>query len=573
MYILEKIKQNIIDTINEKLNTNLILNDLSYPPNSEMGDLSLPLFNIAKKINKTPQEVGNLIISKIEAGEIINEFKIIGPYLNFFINKNFLAKNTILNIQKYDDNYGENDNGQKEKVLIEFANGNTHKEFHVGHLRNICYGDSVTKILNTNGYKATPISYINDFGIHVAKTLANYDDYLNTNSISTKLTKKEKGELLGKIYTDAATREKNDENFKEKVGLFMKEIESKQGEKYKLWKETREWSIEHFNNIYKKLDIKFKNIFYESENIENGLKIVDNLLKEEILRRSDGAIIADLTEYDLNILVILRSNGTATYPVADLSLASNKNKQFSPSKSIYIVDVRQSLYFKQLFKLLELAGHKEKLIHLPYDFLKLPSGMMSSRSGNVITFNSLYEELLKRSGKEIRKRHTDWSEKQIQETAETIGLGAIKFEMLKVDSKNIITFDMDSALSFDGFTSSYIQYAYARIQSIFKKHNDYKFKVSEKTLEKLNTKEELELLKKLIKYPEVVREAGEKYNPSEIAKYTYELTKLFNDYYHKTSILNSNEEEKKARLSLLASISQVIKNGLELLGIKTINEM
>ena len=572
MYILEKIKQNIIDTINKKLKIDLIIDDLSYPPNPELGDLSLPLFGVAEKIDKSPSEAGDIIISQIETGEIITTLKIIGPYLNFFINKDFLAKNTILNIQKYGGSYGENTDGKNKKVLIEFSSVNTHKEYHVGHLRNICYGDSVSKILKANGYKSTPVSYINDFGIHVAKTLANYKDFTEK-VITKKMTDDEKGSLLGNMYANASSREKGDQIFKQMVGGFMKKIESRSGEEYKLWQKTRQWSIRYFDGIYKKLGIKFEDILYENDYVDKGFKIVDGLVKKGILKESDGAIIADLEKYNLGVLVIIRSDGTATYPVADLALAEGKSKKFKMNKSIYVVDVRQELYFKQLFKILELAGHKENLIHLSHDFVKLPTGMMASRSGNVITFNDLYKELIKRTSKEIIKRHEDWNEKKIKETAHAIGVGAIKFEMIKVDAKNTITFDTDKALSFEGFTSSYLQYSYARIQSIFKKHHDYKFKLTGNDLGKLDTKEEIELLKKLTKYPKTVKGAGEKYDPSEIAKYLYELAKLFNDYYHKTSILNSEEEEKKARLALLGAVSQVLKNGLELLGIKVVDEM
>lgn len=576
MYTLEKIKKGIIDAINNSLKINLKAGVLTYPPSGEYGDLSLPLFVLAKKLKKNPNELGKLLLAKIKAGNMLSGIKLTGPYLNFFINKSFLAKNVILEIQKQKGKYGENKEGKKIKILLEFSNANTHKEYHVGHLRNICYGDALTKILSASNYKAVPISYINDFGIHVAKTLANYDEYLKNNLKGKKteeLGGEEKGYILGKMYAQATKKIKEDENFKKVVAQFMKKIKERSGEEYELWQKTRIWSIKYFEEIYKKLGISFKTIFYENEFVDKGLELVNKLLEKNILKRSQGAIIADLEKYNLGILVILRSDGTAMYPVADLALSQGKVKKFKPQKSIYIVDIRQTLYFRQLFKLLELSGHKEKLIHLAHDFVKLPSGMMSSRSGNIITFNDLLREILKRAREEIKKRHTDWDDKKVEEVALKIGLGAIKFEMIKIRGDSIITFDIKRALSFDGFTSAYLQYTYARIQSIFKKHQDYKFKISSHDFEKLEGKEEMKLIKKLAKYPEVVLEAGKSYDPSRLAKYLFELAKIFNDYYHKTSILKSEKETKLVRLALLAGISQIIKNGLELLGIEAINEM
>lgn len=576
MYTLEKIKKDIINTVNNSLKIDLTISDFSYPPKPEYGDLSLPLFSLAKKLKKNPNELGNLLISKIKTGNIVSDIKVTGSYLNFFLNKPWLAKNIILEIQKQKGKYGENKSGKNEKVLIEFSNANTHKEYHIGHLRNICHGDAITKILLANGYKAIPISYVNDFGIHIAKTLLNYHEFVKTSLGGKKiedLPEEERGYVLGKIYAEASQKEKNDPGLKEKASELMKKIESRAGDEFRLWEKTRQWSIKHFDKIYHELKVSFKNILYENEFVNRGFDLVNSLLEKGILKRSQGAVIADLEKYNLGVLVVLRSDGTATYPVADLALAEAKAKKYKPKKSIYVVDVRQSLYFKQLFKLLELMGMKIELIHLAYDFVKLPSGMMSSRSGNVITFNELHREIFKKAKEEIKKRHEAWDNKKIEEVAKIIGLGAIKFEMVKVSTQSIISFDIKKALSFDGFTSTYLQYTYARIQSIFRKYHDYKFKISSHSFDKLGEKEEIELIKKLAKYPETIKGSCQNYDPSELAKYLFELAKLFNDYYHKTPVLKAEDEVRKARLAMLYATSQVLRNGLELLGIEVINEM
>ena len=266
-------------------------------------------------------------------------------------------------------------------------------------------------------------------------------------------------------------------------------------------------------------------------------------------------------------------------------MAIAKSKKYKLDKSIYVVDIRQGLHFKQLFKVLELLGHKEELVHLGYDFVKLPSGMMSSRTGNIITYEDLRAKLMQKSIKETKKRHKDWSKKKIAATAGKIVNGAMKFEMIKVSAQSVITFDIEGSLRFDGFTAAYLQYTYARMNSIIKKAKKQINKetksyqgiggegnLSVEDKEVAESKEHA-LIMKMMKYSEVVKKAGESYDPSEIAKYIFELAQLANDYYHSVPVLKAEEETRKARLALLGSINQVLKNGLGILGIETVDEM
>jgi len=630
MYVWEKIKLEIIANINEILGENLATaEDLIIPPNPEFGDLGIALFGLAKKIKTlpvsrgashpslegTPQSISDHILNSIKYNDVIIGAKAAGPYLNFFLNKKNLAENVIAEIDAKKEKFGQNNSALtlplrqaqgkpsappkadkggaatpevsgfnnplnrgdlKKKIVLEFSNGNTHKEFHVGHLRNICYGDAVTKILNAGGAEAIPVSYINDFGIHVAKTLWDLDAYVKENLNGKKLddfSETEKGYLLGKIYVDASNKEKDNPIATQMIGGWKQKIEAREGEEYALWQKTRLWSIANFAAVYADLGVKFTDTLYESELVDEGKKIVEELLAKNILKKSEGAIIADLSDYKLDVLVFVRSNGTATYSVADLALAREKERRYSPDESIVIVDIRQELYFKQLFKILELSGAKEKFLHLGYDFVKLTSGMMSSRTGNVITYQELKEQLLAKCEAETKKRHEDWDEEKIKSNAIKIGLGAAKFEMLKVGAKSIITFDIEKALALEGYTSAYIHYAYARIQSILRKIKNEKLEIRNIDFTKLSETKEIELVKKLAIYPEIVIKASVEYDPSVIAKYVYELAQLLNDYYHSVPVLQAEEEIKNARLALLSSVAQVIKNGLSLLGIETVDEM
>ncbi|OGF21608.1 arginine--tRNA ligase [Candidatus Falkowbacteria bacterium RIFOXYB2_FULL_38_15] len=570
MNFLEKIKIELAKEINKILGgENIAVSDFEYPPEGIGGDLSLPCFNLAKENKKSPVELAKEISEKIKIGKNVAKVEPVGPYVNFFLDQTKISKIVLEQILKEKEKYGEGKIGKNQKVMIEFSNANTHKEYHVGHLRNLCYGDAVNRILSASGYKSIPVSYINDFGIHVAKTLWAYDKFYAKEKIPNN-----KGHFLGEIYARAVKEIGDSEESKKEVGGLMRKIESRKGKEYKLWQKTRQWSIKQFSSIYKELGVKFDQIFYESEVIDEGREMVDDLIKKNVLIKSQGAIIADLEKYGLGVLMFLRSDGTALYPVADIPLAIKKFKKYKLDKSIYVVDVRQGLYFKQLFKVLNQLGFKQEMIHLGYEFVKLSSGMMSSRTGNVITYETLWEEAMERAKSETKIRHENWSEKQIEAVAEKIVIGAIKFEMIKVGKEKIITFDANEALRFEGFTAAYIQYTYARISSIIRKAGAAK-KIQFSKIEFGNLKEisEHKLSIALAKFSEAIEKASASYNPATLAEYLYSLAKCFNDFYRDVPVLKADNEVRLARVALLEATRIVLENGLNLLGIEAPERM
>lgn len=579
-YFFNKAKNEIVKTVNGAIKKNIVkAADLVTPVNADFGDLSLSCFNIGKVIGKTPVETAGLIVGRIKTNGVLAGAQAVGPYVNFTLNKNKASKSVFVETANLKNKYGENKSGKGKKIMIEYSNANTHKEYHVGHLRNLCFGDAVNRIIDANGFKSLPVSYINDFGIHVAKTLWAYLEYYKNAK-----PPENKGYFLGRVYARASQEMAKEKLAKEKVSFIMKKIESRKGEEYKLWQTTRRWSIEQFDKIYKELGIKFFHIFYESDFIDEGKDLASKLYARRFLIKSENAIIADLNDYNLNILMFFRTDGTALYPVADLPLAIAKFKKYKIDKSLYVVDFRQSLYFKQLFKVLELLGYKKPMAHLAYDFVKLPSGMMSSRTGNVITYEDLRDELLAKAVAETKKRHEDWDEKKINKVARILTNGAIKFEMIKVGASQVITFDINQALQFEGYTAAYLQYTCARINSILKKskakheHLGQKSKTEVKNQNFENERniesvKEHVLIMKLAKFPEAVVKAGETYDPSVIAKYVFDLARGFNDYYHSVPVLQAETKLRDARLKLIASVKQVVANGLSLLGIDTVDEM
>jgi arginyl-tRNA synthetase len=560
MNYLDKVKNELAAALNIKAES------LVYPPNSEMGDLSWPMFEAAKMAGVNPVLLATQKAEEFSSISGIKEIKAVGPYLNFYLDQTAFITGVLADIKNQGKDFGTNDFGGNKKVMIEYSNGNTHKELHVGHLRNISYGDTVYKLLAANGYEAIPVSYINDFGIHTAKTIWNWQknpDYANSTA--------PKGYLLGKCYSEAARKIEDNAEAKEEVSVIMKEIESRKGHGYELWQETRQWSIDYFQQVYNDLGIKFQDTFYENNFVDKGLEIKDRLLNQGLLKKSEGAIIADLQEYNLGVLPIIRSDGTALYPVADLALASHKFEKYNLDESIYIVDVRQSLYFSQLFKILELMGYKAKMTHLSYDFLTLKTGMMASRTGNVITYQELIDEAQTRTSEEVSKRHADWSQDKVNEVAKALSISAIKFEMIKVSSDKVITFDIVDALKFEGFTAAYLQYSGARMNSLLKKVVDFDDSLSDLT--QLTGPKELGLTMKLAQYGDSVKKAGLDRDPSVIARYLFELAQLFNDYYHDTNIMKAEDNIRNARLSLVLGIKQVFQNSFALLGLTYLEEM
>lgn len=565
MYFWQELQNKIKETLKSE---NLIF---SYPPKQSLGDLSLACFAAAKKDKIAPNDLAAKWHERLredsELSSYFKDIKVVGGYINFFLDKHIVASKVIEEVKEKKDEYGMQKKEDPEKIMVEYSNGNTHKEYHIGHLRNIAYGDAVSNIIDASGDESLRVSYVNDFGIHTAKTIWNWKDnpeYVNRTE--------PKGFLLGKCYTESNQKIEERPEYKVEVGKIMQEIEGREGDNYKLWRESREWSIEYFDNIYKELGVKFERIFYESDLVDEGLKIVEKLLSKNILRESEGAIIADLNSFDLGVLPIIRSDKTALYAVADLALAINKFTLYEISESVHVVDVRQSLYFKQLFKVLELLGYKQRLVHLPYEFLSLPEGMMSSRSGNVITYHELKEIITSKLIKETKARRDTWSEEIIESTANKLAIAVMKFEMLKVGSDKEIMFSIEEALRFDGYTACYLEYSYARLKSILRKEGPGYF-TGKTDLSVLEEDREKDLLLKVAKYPEAIIQAREKNNPSEIAKYLFELAKMSNDYYHAVNILKAEKKVKKARLLLIKTVSQVLQNGLVILGLPILEEM
>lgn len=548
MGYLQNIKKELADFLNVEESS------FSLPPKIELGHLSLAMFKLMPELVVEKKE---LILNDDKWKQIIERIDIVGPYLNIYFKSNIFNKQILL-FDKNSHVYQKN----KETVMIEFANLNTHKEVHIGHVRNIAYGDSIVRLLDNLGYKTVPVSFINDFGINTAKTIWLWKKDHNFQNSQEY--------ILGECYSQAVKQlEANDEGKKE-LSLIMQDIEKRQGDNYDIWKKTRQLSIDYFNKVYQDLNIFFQDTFYESELLDEGLNLVKELLDKGIFKYSDKAVIADLNKYDLGVMPIIRSDNTALYPVADLALAVLKSKLYDLSESIYVIDLRQSLHFKQLFKILQLWGFKEKLRHLSYDFVKLKTGMMSSRSGNIITYQEAYQQVFNLAKKTTQEKQANWSDKQIKTVSKVIAVNTLKFEMIKVSSEKVIVFDPKEFLRFDGFTAVYLLYAYARINSLINKVN---VNVVPQELNNLNLKIEKELILNIAIFSDKAKQAALDYNPAILARYLYDLCAKFNDYYQSVNILKSKDNIQRERIVLIKAIQKIIEKCFKLLGLKTVDKM
>jgi len=569
MTINDKIKQEIVSLL-KKQKVMIKIEELETPPSAEMGDWALPCFNLAKQFKRAPQDIAKDFAQNLKPSGLIINFKSIGPYLNFVIDASKIAELVLKEISKSRSKYGQSKVGKKEKVMIEYSQPNTHKEFHVGHLRNVCIGSALINIYKNCNYKVISANYPADSGAHVAKTLWYMQEYLNQSDIPSDPA--DRGEFLGQTYARAVAELKEHPEFKPQVQDVMLKLEAGEKKLTKLWQETRQWSLDQFKKIYQDLGVDFDVWFYESMEEKEGKKMLPQLLKHNFIKKSDGAIIADLAKYNLGILVLLRQDGTVLYGLKDLALAMKKFKKYKIKKSLYLVDIRQSQYFQQIFKILELQGFKKEMVYVPYEFVQLKSGIISSRTGNIVTYEEVKEAALNKVLAETKERHPDWKENKVKVVSMKIVLAALKFGMLKSGNDKVITFDINESLDLNGFTGPYLQYTMARLNSIFRKGGTSKTKIKV-DYKNLAASIEIQLIKDLLEYPDKILESLKLNDPSIVAQYLFKLSQDFNAFYHELPVLKAKLDVQAARLELLKAISQVLENGLALLGLEILEEM
>ncbi|MBT3417566.1 MAG: arginine--tRNA ligase [Flavobacteriales bacterium] len=554
------------------------------------GDITLVVFPLLRASKKGPEQtaeqIGNYLKEKVSQ---VSDFNVVKGFLNLSISSDFWLNQFIEAYKIQNFGFVEVDENSPT-YLVEYSSPNTNKPIHLGHLRNNFLGYSVAEIIKASGKNVKKVQVINDRGIHICKSMVAWQDFGNGETPESSGIKGD--HLVGKYYV------KFDKQYKKEIAeLVTSGMEEKQAEKESpifvkaqemllkwedkdakvrsLWKKMNAWVYSGFDVTYKRLGVDFDKNYYESETYLLGKKVVEiGMEKGLFYKKEDGSVWIDLSEEGLDEKIILRSDGTAVYMTQDIGTAIQRHEDFGFSNMAYTVGNEQDYHFKVLFLILDKLGYDwaKNCYHLSYGMVDLPTGKMKSREGTVVDADDLMQEMVDTS-KSIAKdlgKLEGMSGKEADELYEIVGLGALKYFMLKVDPKKRMMFNPEESIDFNGNTGPFIQYTFARIQSLITKYNS---EISDIKLVDIN-KEEQTLIKQILDFPNIIQEAATNYSPAVISNYTYELVKEYNSFYQNTPVLNAeNEDVKMFRVALSETVSTVVKNAMKLLGVEVPNQM
>lgn len=564
----EEIAKILSDKI-ESMTKEDILMQIEIPPSYEMGDYAFPVFSLAKIFRKNPNMIAEEMAASIKS-EYFEKVESKGAYINFFTNKEALAKTVIEEISKEKESYGKSKLGEGKTVIVEYSSPNIAKPFHIGHIRSTIIGDSLKRIHKFLGYNVVSINHLGDYGTQFGMLIYAIKNWGNIEEIE----KNPIPELL-KLYVRVNTEADQNEEIKEECRHYFASLEKGDEDAVKIWTWIREISLKEFNIVYDLLGIKFDSYNGESFYSDKMMKQVERMEKLGILKDSEGAKIVDLEKYNLPPALILKSDGSTIYITRDIAAAEYRHETYHPGKNIYVVATEQNLHFKQLKAVLKEMQYDwyDEVTHVAFGMINLADGKLSTRQGRVVylidVLNKAIEKIM-----EILNEREEISGVKIankEELAKQVGIGAIKFQELFNQRIKDYTFDWDKTLSFEGESGPYVQYAHARICSLLEKGGFDINKEVDSSL--LNNEMEINILRNLYKFTEVVEDAKEKYEPFFISRYVVELAKDFNKYYNQVTINVEDEKLKNTRLMLCYSVKNVISEGLRLLGIEAPEKM
>lgn len=493
-------------------------------------------------------------------------------YLNLYFSTDIYSRRVVDRVLQEGQKFGHAA-PKGQRILVEFSQPNTHKAFHVGHLRNVVLGDAMCKVLAAAGYEVIRANYINDTGSHVIKWLWNYRKFHQGETPDADKTR-----WMGDLYAEANKRLEQDPALEAEVRALYALWEQRDPDLMNLWQESRQWSLEGFDQIYELLGVRFDRIYYDHEMERPGQQLVEELVRRGIAvdERPTGPVIIRLDDLlglkkeTYRVLVILRSDGTSLYATKDLPLAIKKFEEYNPDQSVYVIDVRQSLYLKQIFKTLEVMGHPDwarRCYHMSYEIVNLPGNVtIASREGTVVLLEDLVREAKRRALQVVQEKNPSLSPEEMEQVSHQVALGAIKYPMLARDNTKVVTFDWESALDFNGQAAPYIQYAHVRANSILRRLEEplpppitpaYALEAPE-----------IQLVDIISRIPGEIQRAAQEYKPLHIANLAYELARTFNDFYMQCQVLKADAAVRPFRIRLVAAARQAIANLLDLLGIQ-----
>lgn len=538
---------------------------VEIPPKSDMGDYAFPCFQLAKVMRKAPNMISADIVEQINK-EGFEKVEALGPYVNFFLDKSLFTKAVVEEVIAKGDKYGSGNEGEGKKVVVEFSSPNIAKPFHVGHLFTTAIGNSLYKILNFDGYSTTRINHLGDWGTQFGKLISAYKRWGDEEALEKDPIK----ELL-RIYVKFYYEAKEDPALDDEGRMHFKRLEDGCEEELALWNRFKDLSLKEFNKIYEILGVDFDSWAGESFYNDKMNEVVSFLEEKNVLTESNGAKVVMLEDYNMPPCIVVKSDGASIYATRDLAAAMYRKKHYNFDKCIYVVGKDQILHFKQVFKTLELAGEEwaKDCVHIPFGVVKFADKKLSTRKGDVVLLEDLLNGAVDNARELINEKNPNLANKE--EVAKKIGIGAIVFTYLKNSREKDITFNWEEMLSFEGETAPYVQYAYARANSIMRRAGEINV---EPDFTKLTSKEEFELAKILDNFHKNILLAIDKLEPSIITRYAVDVAKAFNKFYNAHTVLNVEDEGlKSARLELIKAAAQVIKNALALIAVEVVEEM
>jgi len=550
---------------NIELGEQEIISLIETPPSSDLGDYAFPCFSLASKLKRNPVEIAIELRKEIQTyseGDF-EDIQTSGAYINFFLNKKTLAENIIKEILFKKQNFGKSEFGKGKKTMIEFLSPNTNKPLHLGHLRNMALGESISRLSEFNGEKVLRVNLNNDRGIHICKSMAAYKLY----GKNKKPGKQKSDHFVGDFYVMFNNKSKDNEKLELESHRLLQKWEQGDKETLALWAKMNKWALEGYKKTIEIFGVHFDKEYYESKIYTKGKEIILEGVEKKIFeKKKDGSVSVNLGE-QLGEKILLRLDGTSVYITQDIYLAKLKFEEYKLNKSIYVVANEQEYHFQVLFEILKrLNFDTSGLRHLSYGMVTLPEGRMKSREGTIVDADDLIEKVQTLIKKELESREK-LAKKELESRSLKITLSAIKHMLLKVDAKKNMLFNPKESINFEGDTGPYLLYSYARANSILKKAKSKKKKIADLEL----AREEAELVKKLSQFSEVVSKSYQNLNPSLIATYSCQLAQIFNEFYQNCPVVGSNNQEFK--ISLVKAFMQTMENALWLLGIEVIDKM
>ncbi len=519
---------------------------------------------LSKQLKKAPREIAQQFVEAAELPEFIEKIEIAGPgFINFFLTNRALSE--YIQLLEKDAHLGSEQVGEGKKVIIDYSSPNVAKSMHIGHIRSTVIGNAIDRLYRFLGYEVIADNHLGDWGTQFGLMLVGYREFVNEEALAAAPV-----EELERIYVASYNKSKEDDSWRDLAKSELVKLQQGNEENRKLWEKFIELSIGEFNKIYDRLDVKFD--LYRGESFYNDRlpKMIQALEDKDLAVESDGALIVDLEEDGMPICIVRKSDGGYNYATTDLATVESRQEEFDPERIIYVTDERQQLHFKQFFKIAEKLEMEANLVHVWFGLMRLPEATFSTREGNVIKLSALLDEAESRALDMVKSSSPDMPEDQQKDLAKAIGIGAIKYTDLSQNPQSLVTFTWEKALNMEGNSAPYLQYAYARISSVYDKWKT-QFPDMELNECSLNIEHKIErrLAIKLSRFSAAVRAAADNYRPNIMADYLYDLAQIYSSFYQNVPFLKAEEGVRESRIRLCRSTARTLKQGLNLLGIET----